>query len=410
MARYCCVEARTTCGKCGQPLPLNGPTRSALCNACHDETPLPASLWKSLLDDVEEDWAEVALGEGQSSTIFTGGGQFQRNWYKANPRCGKCKTPLPADDIPTGTDGTVHCPSCGTAMITHPAPAWLMQVMPTVVQVFGGVKDTDTPAVGAVAGADATAPQPILMTCPQCGGALKITTESARISACTFCKADVYLPDDIWKRLHPVKTVGEWFLRLAGEGKSKEPEDDTGDPSAADDSEPEHEHDPDIPEVAAAGGGRSMTGIVIGVIVVLGALSYGGFQLGGFSLNAPIQGPSGPAASGQLQASGPRLGNWTMAPTSCTSLAAFGTSGAELRGADAHSIRVMQDPALHVVAGPGVDGLMVDFAVCAVLQGSVVSAPSLSTGSQVVSGTVTIQCTEPGGNSISGTATFSSCP
>lgn len=54
--------------------------------------------------------------------------------------------------------------------------------------------------------------KPITMACPSCGGALSFTAESSRTAACGFCDASVYIPDGLWRQLHPVKTAKEWNL------------------------------------------------------------------------------------------------------------------------------------------------------------------------------------------------------
>jgi len=39
--------------------------------------------------------------------------------------------------------------------------------------------------------------------------------------ACRFCQTDVYLPDEVWRRLHPVATVQEWFIRFEGKTRAE---------------------------------------------------------------------------------------------------------------------------------------------------------------------------------------------
>jgi hypothetical protein len=38
----------------------------------------------------------------------------------------------------------------------------------------------------------------------------------ARLCPCSFCRADVYLPDDLWRRLHPAKVVQRWYITFRG--------------------------------------------------------------------------------------------------------------------------------------------------------------------------------------------------
>jgi hypothetical protein len=86
--------------------------------------------------------------------------------------------------------------------------------MRTAVQIF--LTDPRDAARGAPVALPEAA-RPVLMQCPGCGGPLAITHDSPRTTRCQHCKADVYLPDDLWRRLHPAKTVREWYVRFEGE-------------------------------------------------------------------------------------------------------------------------------------------------------------------------------------------------
>ena len=60
--------------------------------------------------------------------------------------------------------------------------------------------------------ADIEALRPVMMSCLHCGGALEITSETSRIVACQYCDTDHYLPDELWRRLHPLKKRTPWYL------------------------------------------------------------------------------------------------------------------------------------------------------------------------------------------------------
>ncbi|MES0489704.1 MAG: hypothetical protein ABUK01_06925 [Leptospirales bacterium] len=55
----------------------------------------------------------------------------------------------------------------------------------------------------------------IMFTCLQCGGALKITEATPRILSCEYCSTDQYMPDTLWKTLHPIPKKRAWFIRWA---------------------------------------------------------------------------------------------------------------------------------------------------------------------------------------------------
>jgi hypothetical protein len=59
--------------------------------------------------------------------------------------------------------------------------------------------------------------KPVAMACPKCGGGLTIGPDTERTIACHFCSASVFIPDALWKELHPVKTMLRWTLTFTGE-------------------------------------------------------------------------------------------------------------------------------------------------------------------------------------------------
>jgi hypothetical protein len=87
--------------------------------------------------------------------------------------------------------------------------------VPTAVQIYAVDPGAGAAGAGAAPHVEDAA-RPVVMACPHCGGALRLSGESERLVPCQFCKADVYLPDDLWRRLHPAKTVREWFVRFEG--------------------------------------------------------------------------------------------------------------------------------------------------------------------------------------------------
>ena len=58
--------------------------------------------------------------------------------------------------------------------------------------------------------------KPIVFSCPNCSAALHIISESMRITPCDHCSSEVYIPDAIWNRLHPVKLICSWTMIYKG--------------------------------------------------------------------------------------------------------------------------------------------------------------------------------------------------
>jgi DNA-directed RNA polymerase subunit RPC12/RpoP len=196
------LELSINCPKCDQPVPLEGPLERVNCPHCQRDIEIPHDYWKDILKDVREDLKEFAEGEGRNSTIF---GQFHTTllYGKQQPRCGKCKTNfLLPKDLTVAAELT--CPKCSQKSPLAPAPAWLSALDPTTL-AFVGALVLDQPA-----GKEAAISEPVIFLCPKCGGSLSIDGKE-RLVKCQFCTSQIYLPDDLWLRLHPAKVKERWY-------------------------------------------------------------------------------------------------------------------------------------------------------------------------------------------------------
>jgi uncharacterized integral membrane protein len=217
MSRYGAFTVRTECARCGQPVPINGPFQVMHCGACQADTPVHDGLWAVLLPRVDDRYHEMPEGVPERFSRGIDGLTYHCSFARSAPRCDKCGVALPLDATP-GAERDVFCTSCGDGASVYPAPEWLRTIVPSAQQIYsvdrgGGAEARRGVPLGGVV----ESPQPIVMPCPQCGGALHLGGDSERVVKCKFCSADVYLPDDLWRRLHPVRTVREWFVRFDGE-------------------------------------------------------------------------------------------------------------------------------------------------------------------------------------------------
>ena len=71
-------------------------------------------------------------------------------------------------------------------------------------------EDSDMFSVNPAGATLQNAAHPVLFTCPSCAGNLEIDG-SSRMIKCKYCSSEIYLPDDLWFRLHPVKEVERWY-------------------------------------------------------------------------------------------------------------------------------------------------------------------------------------------------------
>ncbi len=217
--RYAGFTVRTECNHCGNPLPLHGPLLAAPCPHCLEEAQIPAKVWRTILEDFDEQHESLSEGQGAVSVMVVDASNIRHEHKKHVPSCEKCGAPFGVNQLPVGTDTNFACTQCGDPASTHPVPKWLRGMVPTARQFYS----TDPGAGGAstLSLESAQSIKPVAMACPACGGSLAATTESERIMACRFCHTDVYLPDDVWRRLHPVATVKEWFIRFEGKTRTQ---------------------------------------------------------------------------------------------------------------------------------------------------------------------------------------------
>ncbi len=205
---------------------LNGPLLKVHCNSCQSDIDLSDELWGSIISSVLEDYHEFAEGEGRNSIIFTGGFQLELLYGRLRLWCPKCKTNFPEPLVAP----EAKCPKCDYRASVADAPAWFLnetrkhlkeitesrsdddeagESAPITDVEYMTIVDAELP--GEDADADVVLSEPIVFSCPKCGGALEIDGKE-RVVPCKYCTSKVYLPDDLWLRIHPAKTVRRWFI------------------------------------------------------------------------------------------------------------------------------------------------------------------------------------------------------
>jgi hypothetical protein len=88
--------------------------------------------------------------------------------------------------------------------------------MPTALQVLGGDGDVAKEQAGLELHVKEDATKPIATACPACGGGLSVGRDAERTIDCRFCHASVFIPDELWKRFHPGKTMLRWTITYTG--------------------------------------------------------------------------------------------------------------------------------------------------------------------------------------------------
>lgn len=211
--RSVCYEIKSKCNACGNPLVINAAVTDIYCKSCNTVNSITEENWLSLLEDPIKEGSSLAEGEGQTSTTFMGQYQFSTMYGNQKARCEKCKTSVPEEEIEAYTEpGIYKCAECNNDVSIRPAPDFLTKKFPQVK--FLVAEDENMLAKNDSGYEPPNNVKPVIFSCPACGGALKVDG-SNRMMDCEFCKSTIYLPDDLWFRLHPPKVVERWYLVMS---------------------------------------------------------------------------------------------------------------------------------------------------------------------------------------------------
>ncbi|MBD3191905.1 MAG: hypothetical protein GF308_14755 [Candidatus Heimdallarchaeota archaeon] len=140
-----------------------------------------------------------------------------------------------------------------------PPPEWLKKVLPIVFCFVDASIDSKKEK------SEPTIPEGIAFSCPRCGAMLVVDGKN-RLVPCDYCKLQVYLPDDLWLRIHPVEKKKKWFVVYDEKAVEKRKEE----MQSTDEFEPTEEEGQKITERS----GFNETLFTILCIFILGILLY----------------------------------------------------------------------------------------------------------------------------------------
>ena len=201
------------CPSCGNPVPLNGPVRSTSCPTCLFEVKIPKDILDLMID---LDFGRAVTWTASPHTTETLElpslgpitAQVERTSHP-EAFCIACLSPLGVHRQAWQQPSLeVSCPSCELTNTFVECPEFLTESSVSVTHVAGLELESNIPADSAPKYSEAM--KPVAISCPSCGGGLMITAESQRTTLCEYCGTSVYLPDDLWRQLHPVKKAECW--------------------------------------------------------------------------------------------------------------------------------------------------------------------------------------------------------
>jgi DNA-directed RNA polymerase subunit RPC12/RpoP len=201
------VELSIACPRCDHPVPVDGPVFSAHCIHCQHDLDITEEYWTDHLREACKDMQNTPLGQGSGSMMF-GTNTGNLTLGRLDPYCDNCKTNFinPWELKP----GTVYtCGKCGSKWPVDAPPPWLSNAVPGVILLINALLETDKNESNPLSGSRA-----VSVSCPSCSGNLSVDG-SSRLVRCTYCDTQVYLPDELWVRLHGVKRKRRWFVVCA---------------------------------------------------------------------------------------------------------------------------------------------------------------------------------------------------
>jgi ankyrin repeat protein len=193
-------KVQIECSECGQSVVINGPLEKVQCKSCQSMLELTNEFWESFFDSASD--------LGGTVTVF-GGDKLKIKYRITEPRCIKCGEELAIQNVTEGSDTPITCKKCDTKNNCFPVPAWIrnFKVRDQVpVQVFGGERQGEDDIESR------ESLKPVAIRCISCNAALSITVDTPRNATCKFCNTLQYLPDPLWRSLHPQKKMKEWYI------------------------------------------------------------------------------------------------------------------------------------------------------------------------------------------------------
>jgi DNA-directed RNA polymerase subunit RPC12/RpoP len=198
------IEASALCPKCGEQIPLNALAPRLPCVRCGSVLTFPPDSWDRVFRTALRDGPRLAEGEGQQLTVLGGGYNFRITFGRQHPRFAGSKRPLDMEGV---VPGTARDPESGEACPVRAIPEPWGSRYPGIRLLVGESVDllpgkNDSSHVFRFAKAD----HPLPFSCPQCGAPLE-SDGSERQMPCRHCSTTIFIPDDLWRKLHPVPEV-----------------------------------------------------------------------------------------------------------------------------------------------------------------------------------------------------------
>jgi hypothetical protein len=198
------LELTARCTGCGAGVPFNAYVTRTPCPICNAAVDVDPDNWKSLLGNA----VAVDAPLGKTSSVATLSDDLKLDSGREDPRCAGCGTAFP-DEVAAFTErGFAMCAGCGRRTSVRTPPPELASLVRGAQLVIG---EDLAQLAGGMAQDAPRAREPVLLSCTNCHAPLQFDG-SQRSVRCSYCSADLYLPDELWLKLHPVAKVARFYL------------------------------------------------------------------------------------------------------------------------------------------------------------------------------------------------------
>lgn len=185
-------------------MPVDGPVSKAHCIYCQNDIEIDREYWITQIEEGCREMQNTPRGMG-SGSMFMGTRSGNLTLGRLNPYCDNCKTDFKDPwNLSPGTQ--YECSKCGSRWPVSAPPEWLAEALPGIKLLINALVDTDSGKDSGLKGLSAFS-----LSCPSCSGNLPVDG-SSRLVRCIYCDRQVYLPDNIWARLHGTRKKRRWFV------------------------------------------------------------------------------------------------------------------------------------------------------------------------------------------------------
>ncbi|MCP4129910.1 MAG: hypothetical protein GY754_02730 [bacterium] len=190
------------CPYCSQPVFVNGPVQKMSCPFCTSEIAMETPFWKEILSDSIEGGSYTSLGYSHGVKGLDLGAM------RKNAACLSCSKEIESPYINPKEVKSISCSHCKQENPVITPPSWMEELTVKKRKVLYVLCAEDEHYEEEFY----KSVKPVVTSCIQCGGNLKIKKDTPRNAACRYCGTVQYIPDPLWFALHPVKIKKPWYV------------------------------------------------------------------------------------------------------------------------------------------------------------------------------------------------------